>query len=642
MAAAAQPVEPGGARQGSLAPLFAQLRDALPLLPQFQPQVGSTSPASQRTAYTNLQRWAWATRVDLQIKRMPQAAATEPGPPSALANVYELVGPASQDALLLESLLSTINALGEDVISVVLLYEQPGTASQLVTLASQEFLAFITQTNLSTETNPPRSSVLAVAGGTPPRGIANAPGQFVKLLWELSVVRSGGYYLFYQVIDGGAGLPAAIFDSSGSATVSLVVTYAAQGPQSFGTSVLDFVNAFVSTDAIDSANDIVQVVSQAASAPSAPLGGGATLAGLAATYGVGVGQVAAANATLPLVDGTVIPVAGIVRQLELADLHDPATTLANLAAYYSAGARQPISAADIASFNPGVAVRLGALFAIPPDRVRGGGRRRARQSPGIDRSLLWPGARCVLRLARPRWAGYSLPARRSRLPRSCSMYARRSGRATWPCSWPARTWASRPIFCRPTQPRRSRRPMPRRFCTRCTTRSRPASRRIATLQPARWGCRLARSCTTAATTRPSRAMPRPERPPPHPAAGCRRRRLRLPPGARLRPVQPGQPRAGRTSRWAAAAIGQPLRRRGQQRADRAALAGRFGNTTVTPFDTPPAGYTGAISGAAVPIRYSDQRVGVAAWPNVQASHSYAGSSGAPVLQLNFSLDINNY
>ncbi|MFN8569791.1 MAG: hypothetical protein U0Z44_20190, partial [Kouleothrix sp.] len=464
------------ARQGSLAPLFAQLRDALPLLPQFQPQVGSTSPASQRTAYTNLQRWAWATRVDLQIKRMPQvaaqAAATEPGPPSALANVYELVGPASQDALLLESLLSTINALGEDVISgVFLLYEQPGTASQLVTLASQEFLAFITQTNLSTETNPPRSSTLAVAGGTPPRGIANAPGQFVKLLWELSVVRSGGYYLFYQVIDGGAGLPAAIFDSSGSATVSLVVTYAAQGPQSFGTSVLDFVNAFVSTDAIDSANDIVQVVSQAASAPSAPLGSGATLAGLAATYGVGVGQVAAANATLPLVDGTVIPVAGIVRQLELADLHDPATTLANLAATTRPGrasrSAPPISPASTPAWRFGWA-------RCSPSADRGHVVAAA-AAPGnrLGSIMTYYGLALDALAVSAAQVGGAVPCRRADLPiatQRCSTYARRSGRATWPCSWPG-TWSldDRPI-CRPTN-RRSRRPMPRRFCTRCTTRS---------------------------------------------------------------------------------------------------------------------------------------------------------------------------
>jgi hypothetical protein len=106
----------------------------------------------------------------------------------------------------------------------------------------------MTQTNLSTETNPERSLSLVLASSdTSPRGIANSPGEFIKLLWELSVVRSGGYYLFYQVIDGGGGLPSTIFDASGTATMSLVVTFKAQGASSFGETALGFVNSFVTT-----------------------------------------------------------------------------------------------------------------------------------------------------------------------------------------------------------------------------------------------------------------------------------------------------------------------------------------------------------------------------------------------------------
>src|SRR6202030_763101 len=48
-----------------------------------------------------------------------------------------------------------------------------------------------------------------------------------------------------------------------------------------------------------------------------------------------------------------------------ADLAVPANTLANLAAYYSAGAQSPISAADIQAPNPGVSVALASIFAIP-------------------------------------------------------------------------------------------------------------------------------------------------------------------------------------------------------------------------------------------------------------------------------------
>jgi len=377
------------AREQSIQAVVPGLRDTYKLLPQFQPQVGATNPATGQTSYADLDSWAWCARIDIEIKRLPDAQAlarqtgtndlpSGPASTPSLPFIYELVGPNSADAIRLERILTAMNELGEDMASgVFLLYNQSGPgAPMLVTPADGDFLAFITQTNLSTETNPPAARMLALAEGAPPRGIANTPAQFIRLLWELSTVRSGGYYLYYEDMASGAGLPAAIFDSSGSGTVSIVVTFAASGAASFGETVPNFVTSFVTTDAVDP-NDAVQTLSLSSTGPTAPPTAQDTLETLSAIYGPGPGQIAEANGGAVLATDALIPIRGAVRQLTNADLVwsgstiDAAATLNKLAALFSAGAvlvggKDPISGQDIANYNPGVAVALAAVFYIPP------------------------------------------------------------------------------------------------------------------------------------------------------------------------------------------------------------------------------------------------------------------------------------
>ncbi|MEM6455523.1 MAG: peptidoglycan-binding protein, partial [Acidobacteriota bacterium] len=234
-------------RQASIEAATGGFDAALPLLPALQPQRGTSSPATGQTDYADLTHWAWATRVDVQIKRLPAAnvEATEgivdeplprgPASQPSLPNTYELVGTNANNTRLLERILVATDALGEDVISGLFLVYNPdgGGAPRLVTPADADFLAFITQTNLSTETNPPAATRLrALAADTAaPRGIANAPGEFIKLLWELSVVRSGGYYLYYEQTESGEGLPASIFDADSTGDLTLLVVYDAQAGQ---------------------------------------------------------------------------------------------------------------------------------------------------------------------------------------------------------------------------------------------------------------------------------------------------------------------------------------------------------------------------------------------------------------------------
>lgn len=375
------------AREQSIRAVMPDLSSTYALLPHFRPQVGRTNPATGQTEFGDLGRWAWCTSIDIEIKRLPDAqalaaqgtgAGDQPDGPASqpsLPFIYELVGPSSEDAVRLEQILTAMDALGEDMASgVFLLYNQSGPgAPMLVTPADPDFLAFITQTNLSTETNPFSARLRAMSDGMPPRGIANSPGQFIRLLWELSTVRSGGYYLYYENVETGEGIPSAVFDSSGSGTVTMVVTFAASGADGFGETLPNFVNAFVTTDGVDPQADAIQTLSLSSTGSTAPVTAGASLNTLSRLYGPGPGRIVEVNASAALTTGAEIPINGAVRQLTQDDLVrgaggaiDAQATLDKLARHFSASAIQPVSGQDIAAFNPGVAVALAAVFSIPP------------------------------------------------------------------------------------------------------------------------------------------------------------------------------------------------------------------------------------------------------------------------------------
>lgn len=637
------------ARQATLSPLIGDMTKLIPLMPQFQPQRGQTSPAGHQTDFTNLSSWAWTTRVDFQIKRLPVsgassggAADTPNGPASApsLPNVYEIVGASTEGAQTLELLLRSMDSLGEQIVSgLFLLYPQSaGSAVSLTTLGEQEFLSFITQTNLSTETNPERSLMLARATpGASPRGIANAPGEFIKLLWELSVVRSGGYYLFYQVIEGGGGLPSSIFDASGTATMSMVVAFAAQGASSFGETPLAFVNSFVTTDNLNTSTDVVQLVSQPTSGASLPLAGtpAETLASLSQLYGAGPGAIADANSTLPLTANALIPVAGVVRQLTQADVVDPSQTLANLAAYYSQGAAQPITAADIQNFNPGVQVALGAVFYIPPvdyvvNSASAPGNTFAKIAPyyGLSIDAMAVNALGVGALF-PQNTVLDIDTQvfdlRSTLgPGNVTFELTRTNYGDPPDdptdpSYPSTYMYSlyntlsagllQNVFTKPGSP------MGLPFGPQAqddegegafaSHAERARKRRALLASAALDDFEYTQSVGFAQFAEINAA-------PASPASG-------LPPASANPYVNVG------------ATIQIALR-----------WQDVYGNTTITPFSQPPATYKGALSGAAVPVLYSDLLVGLSGWTSTLANYIYSGAAGSPSLNLSLALDPTPY
>lgn len=357
-----------------------------PYLSVWQPNVGVTDPATQRTSFTAVEQYVMATVIQFQVKQLAQDADQTPPNPHANDTVppgagnagsqarplapysYELIGPSPTDAVLLERLLTAMDQQGDGLVAgIFLAYANNASApTALISRDASEFLAFITQTNLSTETNPASlTQLLALAkeGGSP-RGIANTPAEFIRLMWELSTVNSGGYYLYYQVPDEEAGLPDVLFDDSGSASLSLVIAYDRKREPANGGRLSNYANALISTDNIDPTNAVLSFLSQNHTVDSQPLQGQETLNDIAQLYGSELLNLILENPELTFNQGVVIPIAGVIHQVTQADVAS-GNVYATLANYYSAGSEQPLTAEQIADFNPGLNPELESAVRIP-------------------------------------------------------------------------------------------------------------------------------------------------------------------------------------------------------------------------------------------------------------------------------------
>lgn len=383
------------ANQAALAARGLSFSEMQPYLPPLIPEVGTTDPATQKTAFLAVDDYSFATRIDFRIKALAQTADLAPQRPDANDIVppgpgnsgspaqdfapyaYEIIGPNPGESVLLERLLTAMASIGEDLVSgLFLTYADinngvPGLTSQ----APSDFLSYIVQSNLSTETNPPAGAFRASAllAEEPPTGIAMAPAEFIKLLWELSTVNSGGSFLFYQNLVTGSGLPTGLFDTDGTATLTLVITLRRDAELQSATRVFNAVNALVTSAPIDPQSSVVQLTGTSAPAPSGDVSG-LTPAEITAAYGLDLAGLAKANPSVTLTAGAHVPISGLIAQLtpQQAATADPLQTLAD---YYSAGSvpGQGVTKADIAAWNPGVPVAPLSVFRIPPFTYQVGG-----------------------------------------------------------------------------------------------------------------------------------------------------------------------------------------------------------------------------------------------------------------------------
>lgn len=182
--------------------------------------------------HADVGNYAWATLVQVTLRKIP------PNPDApVLANTYEVIGADETGIVYVERLLRHLKTYGEGVIEQIqLLYRpsQTGDAAQgLQSEANGAYKMALVKGNLSTETNPVEEEPVAFAFEAPESNTLNAFTDFVELLWQCSIVRSGGFYLYYNVTDGAKSLPDHLFRRDDTGTISILITYKGRVSEAF-------------------------------------------------------------------------------------------------------------------------------------------------------------------------------------------------------------------------------------------------------------------------------------------------------------------------------------------------------------------------------------------------------------------------
>lgn len=160
----------------------------------------------------------YGTMVPITIKKVSNQAKEKIN-----ERTFEVFG---TDASGIETLTALLRADKIDNLldSVSILYASNPDNDEARALRSDDLsklLLLLINTNLSTETNPDTLKLAARANNNK---ISNTtPIDFISRLWKSSLVRTGGYYLYYD-LDGDT-LPESIFDKNGNGEIYLLIQY---------------------------------------------------------------------------------------------------------------------------------------------------------------------------------------------------------------------------------------------------------------------------------------------------------------------------------------------------------------------------------------------------------------------------------
>jgi len=298
--------------------------------PRFNIQVGRYDETTGGTIKSPVDYYGWASTIEFTIKKIPAADGSH-----ATKSTYEIIGAGGNDIVLMERLLDQVKDDDRFFAQLILGYPpvQTGDATQgLQTDPVASVTVGIAQVNLSTETRPPSSGSQALVESGD-QGLLNKKSEFIRLLWEASITRAGGFFLYYYNSSENGGLPDRIFNDKGEARVTLVVLYTRPSEETAQNRLTDFMNAVATGLRIDTSNAVV--FAQAAPCPvQIRSSGKESLASIAYDYYSNVGDLAASNAALALVGGTKVKVSEGLYQVTP---NTPGGDLDRIAAHFSLG-----------------------------------------------------------------------------------------------------------------------------------------------------------------------------------------------------------------------------------------------------------------------------------------------------------------
>lgn len=264
-----------------------------PPLPCFGLELSSVDEATGATTTGEAPSYGWATQIGVTVKRLATPSTTPTG-----VNTYELVGANEYDVVLLERFLTAVglDPSGVDVDQLLLLHAASGGTPGLASDGTG-VMTFISQANLSTVTRPP--SRLSRSLEAPVADAAQTTVDFVRLLWECSITRSGGFYLYYCTDPvRHTGLPDAIFNDRGEAVLTLLLLHGAPSDPTQRNRLPGYVNAAVTAGFVDPAS--TAVAARARPLPAFTTAAAQSLNDLSATYHASARELATANADVAL------------------------------------------------------------------------------------------------------------------------------------------------------------------------------------------------------------------------------------------------------------------------------------------------------------------------------------------------------
>jgi LysM repeat protein len=225
----------------------------------FSIQIGQYDAAKGVMDYWPSSYYGWSTMIDIEIKLL-DTDSTAP----VNAYSYELLGASEADATVLQRLLLALDPKSasnnmDKIVDIQWLYEG---SDGLLSVGMEHMKTCIVQANLSTETNPDTSALKMAAReeaeAAPNTGVLNSIYDFIRLLWECSITRSGGYYLMYNESESNTGFPSSVFGKGDTAHVRLLVTYSTQ----YNNKPTDYMTCAVTGDKIDANSCVVYAQSE--------------------------------------------------------------------------------------------------------------------------------------------------------------------------------------------------------------------------------------------------------------------------------------------------------------------------------------------------------------------------------------------
>ncbi|MGC3028960.1 LysM peptidoglycan-binding domain-containing protein [Burkholderia sp. DN3021] len=282
--------------------------------PRFSLQVARYDDATGATETTKVSSYGWASTIDFTVRRIPPVAGSP-----ASATTYEVVGAGGASIVLLERLLSQLQANDAAYYGLLVGYPPDGSSDAgqgVQTDGAANVTLGIAQVNLSTETRPPAGLAMAAmlekALEQPELTLLNPPSEFVRLLWEASITRSSGFFLYYYDRASGRGLPDRVFNDRDEAALTLVVLYAKPAGEAEQDCVASYMNAVATTETIGSGNAVL--FAEAAPIPATVTAAAQTLAALAQAWFSDPADIAEANASAALRQGAPVRVSEGVYQ----------------------------------------------------------------------------------------------------------------------------------------------------------------------------------------------------------------------------------------------------------------------------------------------------------------------------------------